>query len=108
MRRRAGFACGMSADCQDILGAVDETETTMAKARTVARKKARKSAKRTAKKRKAVAKLKARSKARSKARRPARTRTKARKQSLLESVTGGVREAGALRSRLAGHNTFED
>ena len=65
-------------------------------------------AKRVAKKRKVVANIKARSKARSKDRRPARTRSKALKQSFVDSVTGGIREAGALRSRLAGQNTFED
>jgi hypothetical protein len=63
-----------------------------------ARKKARKSAKRTAKKRKTV---------KAKARRPAKRtrRAKPRKQT---SIVDMVREAGELRSRLAGHNTFED
>ena len=67
------------------------------------RKKARKPAKRTGKKRKPAVKARAR--------KPAKKtrRAKRRKQaSIVDTVTGAVRETGELRSRLAGHNTFED
>ena len=65
-----------------------------------ARKKARKAAKRPAKKRKlAKARRTSKAKARRKARKPI---------SLVEAVAGTPGEARALRSRLVGHNTFED
>ena len=63
-----------------------------------ARKKARKPAKRTAKKRKTV---------KARARRPAK-RTRRAKRRKQTSIVDMVRETGELRSRLAGHNTFED
>ncbi|MBX9826392.1 MAG: hypothetical protein K2Y27_15550 [Xanthobacteraceae bacterium] len=66
------------------------------------RKKARKAAKRKAGRRKTV---------KAKARRPAKKtrRAKRRRQvSIVDAVAGAVRETGELRSRLAGHNTFED
>jgi hypothetical protein len=75
----------------------------MAKAR---KKKARKPAKRAAKKRKVAArKRKVAAK-----RRPAKARrAKPRKsENLAEALVDAALEAGALRSRLAGHNTFED
>jgi hypothetical protein len=82
------------------------------------RKKARKAAKRPAKKR--VAKrlvtkrlvTKRKTAAKAKSRRPAKKklhRVKARKEtSLVDVMTGAASEAGELRSRLAGRNTFED
>jgi hypothetical protein len=77
------------------------------------RKKARKAAKRSAKKRmvkKRVAKRKTAAKA--KPRRPTKKklhRVKARKEtSLVDVMTGAAHEAGELRGRLAGRNTFED
>ena len=66
------------------------------------RKKVRKAPKQAAGRRKA---------AKAKARRPAKKarRAKRRKQpSIIDAVAGTVRETGELRSRLAGHNTFED
>jgi hypothetical protein len=80
----------------------------MAKAR-----KTRKAAKRPAKTRKGAVKAKTRAKAaRAKTRRPAKRKTrkaKARKQtSFIDTMTDTVLETGALRQRLAGHNTFED
>ena len=71
------------------------------------RKKARKPAKRSAKKRKTAVKSKARRSAKAKSR-AKRKRAKAPKESFVEAVAGGVSEAAALRSRLVGHNTFED
>ena len=74
-----------------------------------ARKKARKPAKRSAKKRKTAAKSKARRPAKAKSKAKSKTkRAKAPKESFVEAVAGGVSEAAALRSRLVGHNTFED
>jgi hypothetical protein len=67
------------------------------------RKKARKAAKRTAKKRKPA--VKARSRKPAKKTRRAKRRKPA---SIVDTVAGTVRETGELRSRLAGHNTFED
>jgi hypothetical protein len=67
------------------------------------RKKARKAAKRTVKKRRTM---------KAKARMPAKKKTRRAKRrkpvSVVEAVAGAVRETGELRSRLAGHNTFED
>ena len=69
----------------------------MAKARK------KKKAKRATKKRRPV-----RAKARKPVRRKAR-RAKAKKPaSIIDVVTGAITDAGALRSRLGGHNTFED
>ena len=68
----------------------------MAKAR---KKKAHKTAKRASKKRKTVVKSKRRVKA---------GRAKRAKRVKQGSFVDALREAAALRSRLAGHNTFED
>jgi hypothetical protein len=68
----------------------------MAKAR-------RKAAKRAPKRRKAkTVKMKTARK-----RKPAR-RSKAKRQGLLANVGDAIQETGALRRRLAGHETFED
>jgi hypothetical protein len=77
------------------------------------RKKARKAAKRPAKKRvakKSVAKRKAAKRAKPrKAAKKKLHRVKARKEtSIVDVMTGAAQEAGELRARLAGHNTFED
>jgi hypothetical protein len=71
----------------------------MAKAR---KKKGRKPAKRAAKKRKVAVNSKARRPAKKARRRPAKP------ASFVEAVADAAREARELRSRLAGHNTFED
>lgn len=74
----------------------------MAKSRKKARKKARRAPKHEAGRRNTV---------KAKAREPKRKirRVKRRKEtSIIDTVAGAVRETGELRSRLAGHNTFED
>jgi len=69
------------------------------------RKKARKAAKRPAKKRTAKRKAAAKAKPRKVKARKAKPR---KETSIVDVMTGAVSEAGELRARLAGHNTFED
>jgi len=69
------------------------------------RKKARKAAKRPAKKRTAKRKAAAKAKPRKAKARKAKPR---KETSIVDVMTGAVSEAGELRARLAGHNTFED
>lgn len=72
----------------------------MAKARK--KKKTRKPAKRAAKKRKTARKTRRPVKAKAR-------RAKSRKpETFVEAVVDAAREAGQLRNRMAGHNTFED
>ena len=70
--------------------------------RSLARRRVRRRSERRKKRKPAV---------KARARKPAKKtrRAKRRKQaSIVDTVTGAVRETGELRSRLAGHNTFED
>jgi hypothetical protein len=117
-------------------GAISETikkggtsgwEDMMAKARKKARKKTRKTAKRSVKKTRRAKKTTAKSKARRTTRKAAKStvkpkakktrRAKARRAKAPQEgpiagafhvVTDTIREASALRSRLSGHDTFED
>jgi hypothetical protein len=72
------------------------------------RKKARKAAKRPAKKRVAKRKSAAKAKPRKAAKKKPRKAKPRKETSIIDMVTGAVSEARELRSRLAGHNTFED
>ena len=77
----------------------------MAKSRKKARKAAKRPAKRRVAKRKAAAKAKPRSAAKKSKPRKAKPR---KETSIVDVMTGAVSDAGELRARLAGHNTFED
>jgi hypothetical protein len=79
------------------------------------RKKARKAAKRSAKKRVVKRKTAAKAKPRTAANKPRKAakkklhRVKVRKEtSIIDVMTGAAQDAGKLRGRLAGRNTFED
>ena len=85
----------------------------MAKSRKKARKAAKRPAKKRAVKRKAATKAKPRtaaknSRPRKAAKKKLRTAKPRKEASIVDVMTGAVQEAGALRARLAGHNTFED
>jgi hypothetical protein len=101
-------------------GGTSGWEEIMAKAR----KKARKAAKRPAKKSRRATKTMAKSKTRRKARKVAKPKARRVKAKAVKTkraapkegaimgaihvVTDTIREAGALRSRLVGHDSFED